>query len=78
MQPKAARLFSKLKLPSVARFVATTLATGVTKAARMTGVDFDHEAVNTIHDAKAKLEAEAAKEAETEAKVAAALKSHET
>lgn len=40
------------------------------KAARMTGVDFDREAVNTVHDKKA--EEEAAKLAEETAKIAEA------
>ncbi|HEY8999019.1 MAG TPA: 50S ribosomal protein L19 [Candidatus Saccharimonadales bacterium] len=83
------------KRSKVRRNYLTYMRTRTGKAARMTGVDFDREAVNTIHDAKAeaeeeklheeveaaakaKLEAEAAKEAATEAKVAAALKSHES
>jgi hypothetical protein len=54
------------------------------KAARLTGVDFDREAVNTVHDKKAEeeeakiaaekaaeAEAEAAKKAEEEAEVEA-------
>ncbi len=47
------------------------------KSARMTGVDFDKDAVNTVHDAaaeaeEAKLKEEVAKEAETKAEAKAA------
>jgi large subunit ribosomal protein L19 len=51
------------------------------KAARLTGVDFDRESVNAVHDeaaeASAKAEEKAKEEADREAKVAEAVASHE-
>jgi large subunit ribosomal protein L19 len=47
------------------------------KSARMTGMDFDKEAVNTVHDAKAEAEAEKLKEETAAAAEAEAAKKAE-
>jgi large subunit ribosomal protein L19 len=65
------------KRSKVRRNYLTYMRARTGKAARLTGVDFDHEAVNSVRDLKAeaeeaKLAAETAAAAEAEAKVKAA------
>lgn len=65
------------KRSKVRRNYLTYMRERTGKSARLTGVDFDHEAVNTVHDAAAEAEEEklkeevaAAAEAEADAKAA--------
>jgi large subunit ribosomal protein L19 len=69
------------KRSKVRRNYLTYMRARTGKSARMTGVDFDREAVNTIHDSKAEAEEEklkeevaAAAEADAEAKAAEGAK----
>lgn len=67
------------KRSKVRRNYLTYMRKRTGKAARMTGIDFDREAVNTVRDEAAEAEAEkkTAEEAKLEAKAQAALAAHE-
>jgi len=70
------------KRSKVRRNYLTYMRTRTGKSARMTGVDFDREAVNSVHDAaaeaeEAKLHEQAAKEAEAKAAEKAAAEAAE-